>query len=207
MNPKTIEAMKEAWRGGLKRHASTKAMLRDMKRFDYERVCAKLNEHVAVIEKVTGDALTPIDSAALTTEDAKAFAEALASLQARISGIRNKLNDFAFPAWRGEASRKWQAEQDARSKRSDEREARRSASEAAFKLKIRGIDLGEIWSDEFEQYRRNGAFEAALFERLSKHAQASEPTKVKNMVKGAELAKMIAEAEKQAGGKYTGQKS
>jgi len=195
MTPKTIEAMKEARRGGLKKHASTKAMLKSMGIFDYERACEKIGEHLDAIEKAREK---------LTAEDLKVLHLLLNALTTKMGKISHDVYRASLPHWvmLGEKAQEREKERKDIEKKEQYRRIRES-----FKFEVRGVAVGEIWSNEFEQYRRNGAFEASLFDQLAKHAQPSEPIKVKDMVKGSELAKMIAEAEKQAGGKYTGQKS
>ena len=221
MTPKTIEAMKEARRGGLKKHASTKAMLKSMSEPDHERACQKIGDHIAVLEKL----LASGPSKAKAGE----IARLLRPMSYRLDHVVKEFRSIAEADEREAFRKQWEETERRNAKisemQSDERHAKKMAIAAQgekvaqekeellqkyrkfYLMTIRGRAIGEIWSNEFEQYRRNGAFEASLFDQLAKHAQPSEPMKVKDMVKGAELAKMIAEAEKQAGGKYTGQKS
>jgi hypothetical protein len=69
-------------------------------------------------------------------------------------------------------------------------------------LFIRGRKVGDIWSNEFEQFKRSGAFEASLFDQLQKHAKTATPVKVRDIVSEATLEKMVRAAERDAGGKY-----
>lgn len=72
----------------------------------------------------------------------------------------------------------------------------------AYLEEIRGRQIGTIWTNEFEQYRRNGAYEESLFGQLIAHGKTTEPLQVKNFVSNERLIAMMVKAEIDAGGAY-----
>lgn len=170
--------------------------------------------------------LEQIDIGSLTEDEAQALQKELRRLDYRLEKACGDINRKADETARAQSETMFERNAKAREEWSARRAAERQAAldrvlaigdavraekdalfkkyERFYKMKVRGHALGEIWSNEFEAYRKNGAFEASLFDQLNKHARSDKPVKVKNMVSGEVLAGMVAKAEKVAGGKYSG---